>query len=103
MIENFTIKISNGGVYRGNFKMIVISLLLSALIIYPVLGFSKLESYLAFFILFLIIYVIILSMSNENLSNELPTTLYPISPHLGLDGISLNNAMAGMSTAGIGI
>ena len=35
-------------------------------------------------------------MTNENLSNELPSTLYPIFPHSGLDGISLNNYVAGM-------
>ena len=35
-------------------------------------------------------------MTNENLSNELPSTLYPSLPHTGLDGISLNNYVAGM-------
>ena len=37
-----------------------------------------------------------MSMSNENLSNELPSHLYPSLPHTGLDGISLNNYVAGM-------
>jgi molecular chaperone DnaK len=32
----------------------------------------------------------------ENLSNELPSTLYPSFPHLGLDGISLNSYIAGI-------
>ena len=38
----------------------------------------------------------IISLSSENLSNEIPSTLYPSEPHLGLDGISLNNYVAGM-------
>ena len=37
-----------------------------------------------------------ISLSNENLSNELPSSLYPSLPHTGLDGISLNNYVAGM-------
>ena len=45
---------------------------------------------------FLIIYVIVSSMTSENLSNELPSTLYPSLPHTGLDGISLNSYVAGM-------
>ena len=36
-------------------------------------------------------------MSNNNLQNELPSTLYPSLPHLGLDGISLNNYVTGIS------
>jgi hypothetical protein len=36
------------------------------------------------------------SITNENLSNDLPNTLYPSMPHTGLDGISLNNYIAGM-------
>ena len=49
-------------------------------------------------ILSLIFFVIILSMTNENLSNELPSTLYPSIPHTGLDGISLNSYVAGSAS-----
>jgi hypothetical protein len=35
-------------------------------------------------------------MTTENLSNELPSTLYPSLPHMGLDGISMNSYVAGM-------
>ena len=36
-------------------------------------------------------------MSNNNLENELPSTLYPTMPHLGLDGINLNNYVSGLT------
>ena len=75
---------------------ILCSLIFSAIIIYPILGIGSMESFISFIILFMILFVIISSMTNENLSNELPSTLYPSLPHTGLDGISLNNYVAGM-------
>jgi hypothetical protein len=95
MQENFTISIRNGR--NLNFlKKIVISFLITAAIIYPTVGFNSLTSILTFIILYGIVYILVTSMTNENLSNELPSTLYPSSPHTGLDGISLNNYVAGM-------
>ena len=96
MIENFTIRIPNSFNLNGIF-VIIICLIISAIIIYPIMGFNTVQGYLSFLLLFFIIYVIAISMTNENLSNELPSTLYPTSPHTGLDGISLNNYVAGMS------
>jgi hypothetical protein len=48
-------------------------------------------------VLFILLYVILQSMSNNNLQNELPSTIYPSMPHLGLDGISLNNYVSGLT------
>ena len=95
MKEKFTISISNGYNLNGVY-VIIVCLILSGIIIYPILGFVSVEAILSFIVLFFILYVIALSMSNENLSNELPSTLYPSPPHTGLDGISLNNYIAGM-------
>ena len=80
-----------------NLPKIIACLLISAIIIYPVLGLSSVQSILAMFILFILLYVILQSMSNNNLQNELPSTLYPSMPHLGLDGISLNNYVSGLT------
>jgi hypothetical protein len=80
-----------------NLPKIVVSLLISAIIIYPVLGLSSVQSILAMVVLFILLYVILQSMSNSNLENELPSTLYPSMPHLGLDGISLNNYVSGLT------
>jgi len=95
MQENFTISIRNGR-NLNFFKKIVICFLITAAIIYPTVGFNSLISILTFIILYAIVYILVTSMTNENLSNELPSTLYPSSPHTGLDGISLNNYVAGM-------
>ena len=97
MRENFTITMPNS-INFGPLPKILISLIISAIIIYPILGLSSLQSVLSVIILFLIIYVIITSMTSENLSNELPSTLYPSMPHAGLDGISLNSYVAGLKT-----
>ena len=97
MRENFTINVPNSVNY-GSLPKILISLIISIIIIYPILGLFSMQSLLSIIILFLIIYIIITSMTSENLSNELPSTLYPSMPHTGLDGISLNSYVAGLKT-----
>ena len=95
MQEHFLIPIKNS-YYFPNLGKIIVSLILSLIIIYPILGIGSIESIFSLILLFLILYVIISSMSNSNLTNELPSTLYPSLPHTGLDGISLDNYVAGM-------
>lgn len=97
MRENFTIQIPNS-INFGVLPKMLISLIISIIIIYPILGLGSLQAILSIIILFLIIYIIISSMTTENLSNELPSTLYPLMPHTGLDGISLNSYVAGLKT-----
>ena len=79
-----------------NYTAIIISLIISAVVVFPVLGFTDATAIISFILLYFLIYIIVVSISSENLSNELPSTLYPSEPHLGLDGISLNNYVAGM-------
>ena len=97
MKEHFNITLPNS-INFGPLPKMLISLIIAVIIIYPILGLSSLQSILSIIILFLIIYVIITSMTSENLSNELPSTLYPSMPHMGLDGISLNSYVAGLKT-----
>lgn len=97
MKEHFSISIPNN-INISPLIKIFICLILSVIIIYPILGITSLQALLSILILFLIIYVILNSISNENLSNELPSTLYPSMPHTGLDGISLNSYVAGLRT-----
>jgi len=75
---------------------IIILLVISIIIVYPVLGLARAESYLSIILLFLILYVIFNSITTENLYNELPSTIYPYNPNLGLDGISLSSYVAGI-------
>ena len=98
MRENFIVGLNYNYNYRNLLKP-VICLLLSIAIIYPILGVASIQAILSIVLLFLILYVIVASMTSENLSNELPSTLYPSLPHTGLDGISLNTYVAGMDTS----
>lgn len=92
----FSITIPNS-INIPNLSLIVASLLLSVLIIYPILGLGNVQSSLSLVVLFILFYVIFSSMSNNNYQNELPSTIYPSMPHLGLDGVSINNYVSGMN------
>ena len=98
MRENFMVKINNSYNYSKLWKPVV-CLLVSMAVIIPILGITSIQAILSIVLLFLILYVIVSSMTSENLSNELPSTLYPSLPHTGLDGISLNTYVAGMDTS----
>jgi hypothetical protein len=96
MKEHFTITIPNS--YNYSYLVnIIICYIIAFIVVYPILGFGSTESIVSIILLFFIIYVIVNSMTNTNLSNELPSTIYPYNPNLGLDGISLNSYVAGMS------
>ena len=99
MRENFIITINNKNNWNYLIKPVV-CLILAVIIIYycKMASIQSIEGILCIILLFLIFYVIATSMTSENLSNELPSTLYPSIPHTGLDGISLNTYVAGMSS-----
>lgn len=96
-IPSFTVKVPNYKIL-SQFKYIFISFIIAVLIVIPMFKEIKINTVtiISTLLLTMIIYIIIMSMSNENLSNELPSHLYPSLPHTGLDGISLNNYVAGM-------
>lgn len=77
------------------------SLILSFLIVYPIIGITSIEAIAALVIMSIIFYILIDNMSLENKSTSLPSTAYPVSPHLGLDGISIDNLMAGTNISQI--
>ena len=95
MIETFEFGFPHSYNLNGMY-VVILCLIISAIIIHPIIGITSIHGILSFVLLFFIIYVIVTSMTNENLSNDLPSTLYPTLPHTGLDGISLNNYVAGM-------
>lgn len=105
MKENFTLRFRNNGLIfghdnsynYGNTGKFILSVIIAFIIVFPITRFSTIASIMSFILLFFIIYIIINSMTSENLSNELPSTLYPSLPHMGLDGISANSYMAGMT------
>jgi hypothetical protein len=100
MREDFVISFDRSYNFNYIWKLII-CLLITAVIMVLSTGlnyakFGSISIILSFILLYMIIYVIITSITNENLSNELPSSLYPSAPHTGLDGISLNNYIAGM-------
>ena len=96
MKEHFIISYPNSVNYPNLTNAIICLVVSFIIILKSPLGFDSIVSYLAFGLLFLILFVILKSITSENLSNELPSTLYPSLPHTGLDGISLNSYVAGM-------
>lgn len=96
MKENFVVNGFNHHMRFPRLGKIIASLIIAFIIVFPVLGFATFTAILTFIILALLMYIIITSMTTENLSNELPSTLYPSLPHMGLDGISMNSYVAGM-------
>jgi hypothetical protein len=93
MREDFTVTIPNS-IYFPNLKNIITSVLLAVVLTYPILGINR-NGIFASIILFILFFIIINSLTNENLSNELPSYLYPTPPRTGLDGISLTAHVAG--------
>ena len=93
MIENFVVSFKSSK-YNPNLTSIILAVILSILIIFPILGFTS-NGIFGMIILFIIFFIILNSITSENLSNELPSYLNPSMPHTGLDGISLNNYIAG--------
>jgi hypothetical protein len=98
MRENFIVAFPNSYNFNYLWKPLI-CLVLAIVIIYPILKISSIPGLISIALLFLIFYVILTSMTSENLSNELPSTLYPSLPHTGLDGISLNSYVAGLDTS----
>jgi hypothetical protein len=97
MKEHFTFSLPAS--YNYSYPLsILILIAISVIIVYPILGLNKPESYLSIILLFLILFVIYNSMTTDNLYNELPSTIYPYNPNLGLDGISMSSYVAGMDT-----
>lgn len=95
MKEDFSIEIPKNPLI-GKIPIYLISFLISLIIIYTTIGFKNIVmSILCILILMVLFYIILSSFSLQNgLSSD--STTYPTPPHLGLDGISMNNLIAGL-------
>ncbi len=94
MQENFTITIPS---FSPSLlmKQIIFSLIISFIIVYPITGFTTTTSIFVLLILTFIIYLLISNMG-INKADNVPFSTYPAPPHTGLDGISLDNLVAGI-------
>ena len=95
MKEDFSIEIPRNP-FSGKIPIYLISFIISLIIIYTTIGFKNIiMSIICILILMLLFYIILSSFSLQNgLSTE--STTYPVPPHLGLDGISMNNLVSGL-------
>ncbi len=75
---------------------LVVSLVVAVLIVYTSIGFSNMVvSLLSVAILTLIFYILSGSFMLSENGLSLRSTTYPAPPHLGLDGVSVSNRVAG--------
>lgn len=95
MKENFSLEIPRNP-FIGEIPKYLISLIISFVIVYTTIGFKNIIiSIICLLVLMVLFYILLSSYSLQNgLSTE--STTYPVPPHLGLDGISMNNLISGL-------
>ena len=95
MKENFSLEIPRNP-FIGEIPKYLISLIISLVIVYTTIGFKNIIiSIICLLVLMVLFYILLSSYSLQSgLSTE--STTYPVPPHLGLDGISMNNLISGL-------
>lgn len=95
MKEDFSIEIPRNP-FTGKIPIYLISFIISLVIVYTTIGFKNIVmSILCLLILMVLFYILLSSFTLQNgLSTD--STTYPVPPHLGLDGISMNNLTSGL-------
>ncbi len=91
MKEHFAIEIPRT-LFVGNTFYFIISLLISIGIVYSSIQFKNMVmSIISILVLTLLINMILSSTMMTHTGLSLHSTTYPLPPHLGLDGISVQN------------
>lgn len=86
-------------VYRGvssNTLHILYSIILAGLVAGPLANHSLGIAIVAFLGLFTLLYISFSNMNSDNRPGSLPMTVYPPMPHMGLDGVSVENRITGL-------
>ena len=91
---SFNVKVP-GGRINPRIILAVVSMVLSGIFIFFTLKKIDLISTISFVILALLIYMLLASMGGNIMSVSLPFTSHPTPPRLGLDGVSMDNYIAG--------
>ena len=94
IIGSFTVKTPSWYISPYS-KRIIYSILISFVIVLPLTRQINILSVVSIIILSVIMYIIITSASYDSYTDSLPYTVSPPSPHLGLDGVSINNSYTG--------
>jgi TctA family transporter len=73
------------------YSSIILSILFSIFLVYISTKKITVQSSIIAIILAIIFYILLSSARGQNLEGSLPSVGYPIAPHLGLDGVSIQN------------
>jgi hypothetical protein len=72
-------------------KHFLLASLIAIIIVLSVVKTFQITTGIIIILFILIIYLLITSSTGQDLEGSLPSTTYPIPPHLGLDGVDLVN------------
>ncbi len=78
--------------FSEKFKISLLAFLIALIIVFSVVNKFNIVTVIVIITLTTLLLIIMRSSRGQNLEGSLPNTIYPIPPHLGLDGISLVNA-----------
>lgn len=74
-----------------NFRVNLLAFLIAVIIVFSVVSRFNVATVFVIITLFILMLIIIHSSRGINAEGSLPSATYPNPPHLGLDGISLEN------------
>lgn len=72
-------------------KNSIIAFVLAAVLVFMANRSFTVTGFLVTLLLAALIYLLISSANGSNIEGSLPSTTYPVPPHLGLGGVSLEN------------
>ena len=73
------------------YSSIILSILFSIILVYISTKKITVQSSIIAIILATIFYILLSSARGQNLEGSLPSVGYPMTPHLGLDGVTIPN------------
>ena len=94
--EDMTVEIPSMNLSSNSYH-ILYSIILAGLLTGPLANHSIGIAIVAFLGLFTLLYISFSNMNSDNRQQALSRTVYPPPPHMGLDGISLENRLTGLN------
>ncbi len=73
------------------YSSIILSILIAIILVFMATKKITVQSSIITVLMAIIFYVLLSSARGQNLEGSLPSVGYPVSPHLGLDGVSIQN------------
>jgi hypothetical protein len=73
------------------YSSILLSIIFSVILVFVATKKITVQSSIITVLISIIFYVLLSSARGQNLEGSLPSVGYPVSPHLGLDGVSVPN------------